>query len=150
LTGKNKNGSCRSIARGLKRVVSGEIKTFREGLAQIGTITKNCGRDPIGCLDDLKVALAPLVLAGLTVQAYSGLVATCFSPLAAATGGVSCVAGAIIFVPATIGGGYATYEVSRKVWFSKDRCKYYHALCGEHEEHTSDLLNRSSADEKDD
>ena len=85
-----------------------------------------CGSNPIGCLDDLKVALGPMVIAGMTVTAGFGIYLACATV-------IGCFVAVPLLGTATVGGAYATVVLSKELWFSKDRCKYYETLC-EHKE----------------
>ncbi|MGH9224983.1 MAG: RHS repeat-associated core domain-containing protein [Acidimicrobiales bacterium] len=116
LLGTKGDGSCRGT--GAVDMIGGPVGT-----------AGRCVMDPITCIDNAKVALAPLVLAGMSLTVAYGIYAAC------TLGPVGCVVALVILGPKVLGGAYATWKLMELLWFGKDHDRFYHALGG-HKAHT--------------
>ena len=90
-----------------------------------GELAVRCLLDSLTCIDNIKIAISPVISAALTVSTVFGLVLACTEP-------AGCVAAVPLLVPTLVGGTYATYRLAEEVWWGPNREEIYHELGGGH------------------
>jgi hypothetical protein len=82
------------------------------------------------CVDNIKVAVSPLIVAGMALTAIWGGVSSCVL-FGVETLGASCVAGAPL-VAAGGAGLWGAYKTAERVWWGRGSRHRYHPLSNGH------------------
>ena len=85
----------------------------RAGSAAVaaGSLSGRCARYFEACVTNIKLAMSPLVVIGLTTTVVTGLVGACATVL-------GCLVAAPLLGTATVAGAYVSYRLAQDVWFS--------------------------------
>jgi RHS repeat-associated protein len=126
------DGNCGTWGNPLKKCAPGRkhsgflggafSKTGRV-LKSAGKLGGRCALNFLTCVDNIKLASGPLIVAGLTATVGYGIVAACATVL-------GCFVAVPLLGTAFVGGVYATYKTAQKLWWGPGRNKIYHELGG--------------------